>query len=102
MPGSFRDKGICSKMLEVPEKLSQKHWRKKVNKKRKQFSKLLSGACRHCLLISLECRDGCLKGALNKHLIGLIRQETECGDMFGLPVIPRAPLPLWVLYRRRL
>lgn len=28
-------------------------------------------------------------------MIRLIRQQIECGDVFGLQVIPRAPLPLW-------
>lgn len=47
------------------------------------------------VLVSPQCRDGCLRGALNEPLIRLIRQQIESGDVFGLQVIPRAPLPLW-------
>ena len=53
------------------------------------------------VLVSLQRRDGCLWGALNEPLIRLIRQQIECGDVFGLQVVPRAPLPLWSLYGTR-
>ena len=49
-------------------------------------------------LVSLQYCDGRLWGALNEPLIRLIRQQIECGDVFGLQVVPRAPLPLRSLY----
>lgn len=36
------------------------------------------------VLVSLPCCDGCLWGVLNEPLIRLIKQQIECGDVFGL------------------
>lgn len=50
--------------------------------------------------IPLLSRHDGLLGAPNELLIGLIKQQADRGDVFGLADIPRAALPLWLPYRR--
>lgn len=72
------------------------HWNWKINSSTKQVSHTRLSLS---LLVSPPCSDGRLWGAPNELLIRLIRQQTKCGDVFGLQVTPRAPLTLWSLCR---
>lgn len=77
-------------------KLTVSDWNQKINSSAEQVSQTRMSLS---LLVSRPCFDGRLWGALNELLIRLIRQQTKCGDVFGLQVIPRAPLTLRSLYR---